>query len=550
MMKVKIPDYIATFLNNHFSGKRFNIKKSIEDLETNEKCKKWFDSLTREVGQTITPELVFATFRQGSEYYEPIVCKNCGKLLTPFKISRGLKACSMKCTKALPEVKARASASMKDLKALEKRRQTWLKKYGTTNPMQNASVKKKHRQTCIEKYGTAFVFQSKDFKDKRHQTCLEKYGNAEPFAAEAIKKKALKNAHISRMYNYYDTFIKLLKQKNIETDVTREQYAQHTGDINLKCLRCGTTWVRNKEDELRGFTAQFIGCPKCTRDNTSSKEREVADFIRSLYKGPIKRNDRSILRGRELDIYLPEKNLAIEFDGIYWHSAKMHDTKYHQLKTFLCREQGIRLIHIFEHEWLYKQEKVKNLLRTALGIFDTIVYARQCIIKELSSNEYTEFLELNHLNGAVNSSLRLGLFYKDELVSVIGFGKSRFKRNEIELHRFCNKMGYRVPGGFSKLLAHSNQKHFFSYVDLAHFDGHGYKALGFSLVKATQPSYIYIRRDRVLNRLACQKHKLKKLLGSAYNEELSESDNMALAGWLKVYDCGNLKLEYDESKHS
>ena len=197
--------------------------------------------------------------------------------------------------------------------------------------------------------------------------------------------------------------------------------------------------------------------------------------------------------------------------------------------------------------WAFNQEKIKSLIKSALGIFDVRLYARKCTIKEISSAEYKEFLELYHLQGAVNSSVRYGLFYKDELVSVIGFGKSRFKKGEIELHRYCVKAGYQIVGGFSKLIKHACKEHqikeFISYIDLAHFNGTGYKKAGFKKIEVTQPSYIYIRGDEIKSRMQCQKHKLEAFL-EEYDPNLSEYENMLLNDWDRVYDCGNLKVKY------
>ena len=197
--------------------------------------------------------------------------------------------------------------------------------------------------------------------------------------------------------------------------------------------------------------------------------------------------------------------------------------------------------------WAFNQEKIKSLIKSALGIFDVRLYARKCTIKEISSAEYKEFLELYHLQGAVNSSVRYGLFYKDELVSVIGFGKSRFKKGEIELHRYCVKAGYQIVGGFSKLIKHACKeyqiKEFISYIDLAHFNGTGYKKAGFKKIEVTQPSYIYIRGDEIKSRMQCQKHKLEAFL-EEYDPNLSEYENMLLNDWDRVYDCGNLKVKY------
>ena len=150
------------------------------------------------------------------------------------------------------------------------------------------------------------------------------------------------------------------------------------------------------------------------------------------------------------------------------------------------------------------------------------------------------------MQGSINSSIRYGLYYDDELIAVIGFGKSRFKKDEIELHRFCCKLNYHIPGAFSKLIKHSNMNNFITYVDLAHFTGDGYKKIGFKELSVTEPNYKWISGDGtiVLNRFQTQKHKLEKLLGESYNSDLTETENMEMNGYAKIYDSGNMKVSY------
>ena len=458
-----------------------------------------------------------------------------------------------------------------------------IERYGVDNPSKSQEIKNKAKQTCIEKYGS-LPLQNEEIKQKVFKTNLEKYGSKSPLGSKQIQNKSketwqkklgvsnpakssavqskIKQTNLERYgvespaknssvveksrktqrTNFYDVYVSILASKRIELLSTKEEYIAHK-PLRFKCLRCGSTWVN---DSNASDNYQRVSCKTCRIDKFSSNaEKDVLHLIKELYSGEIIENTRAVIKKKELDIYIPEKKLAFEFDGTFYHSSLFKDYKYHQSKTLACREQGIRLIHIFEYEWMNKREKIISLIKSALGVFDRIIYARQCKVKELSFAEYSSFLEINHLNGSVNSSIRYGLFYKDELIAAIGFGKSRFSRNELELHRYCIKAGYRVIGGFSKLLKHSNQIHFFSYVDLAHFDGHAYEALGFSLVNITSPSYVYVKKEKVLNRLACQKHKLKALLGNAYNSSLTEDENMLNAGYFKIYDAGNLKLEYN-----
>lgn len=464
----------------------------------------------------------------------------------------------------------------------EKSRQTLLRNYGVENPTQSIAVKEKSRQTCLARYGVENPTQSIAVKEKSKKTCLERYGVDNPLSSKSIqsksketwlrtlgvdnpwkssqikekiiesnlKKYGTKNPaqsesvkqKISQTYrtNYYDHYLKVLSSKGITLLSSKEDYVQ-SKPLKFKCLH-GHEWIN--ENNKYGDCYQHICCPECQKlQFSSNSEKLLLEYIKTLYSGIIEENTRKVLDGKELDIYLPEKRLAFEFYGTVFHSDRYRPKDYHQQKSIQCNQLGIRLVHVFEYEWMYKQEKIKALIRSALGIFEKKIYARKCYVQRISNFQYEEFLEKYHLQGSVNSSIRYGLFYQDELVAVIGFGKSRFKKDECELHRYCVKADYQIIGGFSKLIKHSGQKEFISYVDLSHYNGNGYKQTGFELVSITQPSYVYVKGNKILNRIQCQKHKLSKLLND-FNPDISESANMSANGYYKVYDSGNLKLRY------
>ena len=545
---VRIPDFVKEDIFSCRAGRRqaFMISKYKVLLQSNKRTQNWLDHISKELSKEITPLEIYSYLKAGFTEYKPLYCKTCGKQLSFDKIATGKVTCSMKCTKALPEVKQNASIAIKA--AAEKRAENTMRKYGVRNTSQLESVKAKYRKTCQEKYGTEFVFQSKQFKDKRSKTCLDKYGNAEPFAVDSIKAKAIAASHTSRMDSYYPTFLKLLASKQIEFLSSKEDYVREKDGLKFRCLCCGHEWTLSNQQYSGRCIAQYICCPKCTNVGTSRKEQELVDFIKSFYTGKIEQNNRSILDGKELDIYIPKHQLAIEFNGSYWHSENAGTSaSYHQQKTLACKEKGIRLIHVFEHEWDFKKDKVKQLIKTALGQYNAKVYARKCEVKQLDSNQYSQFLDLNHFQGSVNSAIRYGLFYKNTLVAAIGFGKSRFKKDETELHRYCVKAGYHVVGGFSKLLKHSGISKFASYIDLAHFTGKGYLSIGCKEISISAPNYVYAKNSKILTRYQAQKHKLHSILGAKYDASASEAENMIANGWLKVYDAGNLKVEYNNA---
>lgn len=99
----------------------------------------------------------------------------------------------------------------------------------------------------------------------------------------------------------------------------------------------------------------------------SEDEKESTDYIKSIYNNNIIIKDRTVIKPYELNIYIPEKRLAIEFNGNYWHSTEQKDYMYHQNKTIACAKQGIRLIHIFEYEWVNNKYKIKAFLNNIMS---------------------------------------------------------------------------------------------------------------------------------------------------------------------------------------
>lgn len=269
-----------------------------------------------------------------------------------------------------------------------------------------------------------------------------------------------------------------------------------------------------------------------------------------------KSNDRTLIYPKEIDILC--SSFGIEYDGLMWHSEgnskhKMFDGKNmknrHLIKTNLCEDQGIQLFHIFSNEWLNENKKEiwKSVINSKLNK-TTRIYARKCKIKELDTATIKEFENNNHLQGYGVSKIRLGLYYNDELVSSMSFGKSRYnKAIEYELIRFCSKLNTTVVGGASKLLKYFERtykpKSIISFANRRWSQGNLYEKLGFEFIENTNPNYFYFKGGddaKLLSRVQFQKHKLKDKL-EIFDENLSESKNMYNNGYRKIYDCGNKK---------
>ena len=413
----------------------------------------------------------------------------------------------------------------------EKIKQTNLEKYGCESHNSVDIVKEHKKQSCIKKYGVENPMQLESTKQKLKSTFIERYGVDNPTKNENVKNK-IKRTWYNNTYDKFSEFsdkvIPNFSKEEFNGVKISESYSWH-------CVSC------NKD-----FDAPAGGCPQCPycKEKYGSKgQLEVYEYITKELGLDAIINDRRKIYPDEIDIYIPSLNIGIEYNGVYWHSKCI--STYHVNKTEYAKEvAGIRLIHIYENDWLGKQKQVKERLSFILG--DTRVkriFARNCIVKEISNTESREFLENHHLQGNVNANIKLGLFYEKELVSVMTFSKPRYnKKYQYELIRFASK--YRVVGGASKLFKYFvktyNPTNVLSYCDRTWSEGNLYKQLGFKNIDKSTPSYFYSNGITTITRYQAMKHKLKKLLGDKFDESKTEKENMKACGYYQVYDCGTL----------
>ena len=266
----------------------------------------------------------------------------------------------------------------------------------------------------------------------------------------------------------------------------------------------------------------------------SNEEAELFQFVRSIAPDA-RQTVRDIIKPQELDVYVPSRNLAIEFDGSYWHTDEFKDSGYHLGKTEACEALGIRLIHVFEWEWTNNKKVVKSLLSTALGVSER-VGARKCDVVEVDSHTAMEFLRENHIQGAIGSRYRLGLSHDGELVALMTFGKPRFSGFDgVEMLRYCCRMGTEVVGGMSRLLKHSMERFgitdVISYCNRSKFTGSSYERIGFAHTRDTAPSYWWI-------------HNNPFDMLSRYSTQMKDEDaTMRERGYSRFYDCGTKVYE-------
>lgn len=286
------------------------------------------------------------------------------------------------------------------------------------------------------------------------------------------------------------------------------------------------------------------GCPECPVE-ISKPQQEIIDFISEIYDGEILINNKSAINPLEIDIYLPEFKLGIEYNGLFWHSfdniETPKDKRKHLNKCIICEKNQINLFQIWEHQWCQKQSLIKSMIKNKLGMNEKI-YARKCVLSEINFKEYCKFLNNNHLQGGATNEIRYALNYEDKIVAAMGFTKHH--EYQWELGRFATLQGINVVGGASKLLKFFIKNHdprsIMSYANRDHSNGKMYNKLGFKLIGETAPNFFWVKNQVVYSRQQFQKHKLLKKLEN-YNANLTSIQNMFNHGYRRIWNTGNLK---------
>lgn len=349
-------------------------------------------------------------------------------------------------------------------------------------------------------------------------------------------------------------FLQSLLEKHGEEFVNKVSYSDYSGSrtpIKCSCNKCNHEYFQLPNDIL----THGYGCPNCA--NTRSKaEEEIYDFLLSLNinKEEIDLRDRKTIKPLELDIYLPKFKLAIEHHGLFWHSEQKVGKRLHYDKYVRCKELGIRLIQVYEDEWINKKQIVKNLVIQALGMNNSSkIYARNCSLKEISSFESKNLLNKYHIQGFSNGKHYLGLFHSDELVAAMVLGSNKSLRGDTdvyELIRYATK--YNVIGGMSKLFKYFIRQHspdsVITYSDNDKFSGNSYLKLGFKPISLVKPNYysIWGKLDR-RHKSSTKKDNLAKLLGDKFDGTKTEFELFDLVGGYRVWNSGQIKWEWNNN---
>jgi hypothetical protein len=428
---------------------------------------------------------------------------------------------------------------------------------------------KRQTNTFQKKYGVNYYPQHKDFIGKQKKTKLEKYGD-ENFNNTEKSKNTKKLKYDDEHYNNSEKYKKTCLDKYGEDNYSRtnnyknkiiETYKSLYPKINftevnkstviINCDVCNGDSEITKQLLYERDKRNYNPCIVCNPVGNSSRSGYESEICNFLTENGIefKTNVKIPNKNTEIDIFLPLYNLGLEVNGVYWHNELFKPKNYHLKKTNDCEESGISLIHIFEDEWLYNKEIVMSILLNKIGKTPTLIYGRQCEIIEITSNVSKKFLIENHIQGNVNSKVKLGLTYQGKLVSVMTFSKGRIlmggKSDEWELNRFSNLTNVNVIGGASKLFKHflktQNPIKIVSYSDIRIFNGGMYDKLGFKKISQSKPNYWYVLNDVRKHRFGFRKSILVK---EGFDKNLTEQKIMFDRKIYRIYDCGNIRWEY------
>lgn len=442
-----------------------------------------------------------------------------------------------------------------------KTKETNLKKYGVEYVLKSEKIKEKVKKTKLKKYGDEFytnreqaaksyknrtLEEKKSTTSKKEKTMQEKYGVNSSLQLEHVRVAA-SNGKVKK---YIENVRQLCEKNNAE-------YLDYIKKENMhlcKCKKCNEIFKISKQYILyHNLDTDSFFCPNCSLSRYSNFEKEISKFLDSYnikyinnYRFYYTKNNY-----HECDIFLPEYNLGIECNGVYWHSELYRDKKYHIRKKEFIENEGNNLIFIWEDDWKNstKREIIKSRILSKIGKCEKI-YARQCTLKEISYKDANDFLNNYHLYGSSISKYNFGLFFNDELISVMTFSKARKIINSnssgYEMVRFATKNNITIVGGMSKMINHFKKQikteHIYSYVDLdwSKLKNNSYEKIGFNIIKQTEPDYWWCINGIRENRIKYMKHKLVEM---GYDKNKTENEIMYENKHYKIYGCGNLLVK-------
>lgn len=404
-------------------------------------------------------------------------------------------------------------------------------------------IQKLKSSTVQQKYGVDHFSETNEYKEKFKTTMLLRHGVTNPsYCPNILSDRARK-----KQRTFWNKLCDIIKDKSIPMHTFDEYTHVRDKELSWKCTSCEVE-----------FTSHIFGvlpeCPMCypraAPGSQSKTEQDIIFEIRKFYSGEIIENSRKIISPKELDIFIPEFNFAIELNGLYWHSDEKLESQYHRDKYEKCNEQNISLLMITDHEWKNKRELIINMIKHRIhqSEIDKIP-AKNTTANLIDYRTASDFLVKHHIASEARGKYYIGLFYKNELIAVTVFGKNRFLKKtsdtEFELIRFA--VSKTIAGALGKMISHLKKQttvtSIDSYADLRYGTGKVYELNNFRLINDTKPGYWYYINNKMSHRLSWTK---KKLVQMGFDKSLTESQIMQQLKAIKIYDCGHklYRIEY------
>ena len=464
-----------------------------------------------------------------------VVCIQC-KSTTPkfFSISLGYRPfCSSLCAQTSDLTKKKSESTnmtnrgvrwpQQSLDIRTKSAKTNMERYGVDNVSKSSEIQRKKIDTCLANHGMDYILRTSK------SLCQVKFGKDNVQQVDWIKKKRIqtnRNILFGRICSYSKKF-------NVSPAFTESDWigGGHSNKYPFKCKKCETIFLDDASED-RG-----IRCPTCYPPNISLAEKNLLEFVKYLIPGEtVLENCRSVISPLELDIYIPNKKIAIEYNGLYFHSeiSGNKDKNYHVKKTNKCQERGINLIQIFEDEWLQKRDIVESLLKQALC--KPKISSDNCSIVSISYDEKSKFLDLHHLRGNEPSASHFaGMFHDNKLIGVITAKQSG---DCSEITRIC--FTENISGGSAALIQFVQSelvtKSIIISVDRNWMNIVNCTVHGFTQSKITDPDYLYVNSHSA-KRFAYENLE-NSLETIKIDSTLSEWENMKSNGFDRIWDCG------------
>lgn len=415
-------------------------------------------------------------------------------------------------------------------------KETNLRRFGVEEALSNPTIRAKGHETNLERYGSIFPMKNEDIKAKKLNTIIERYDSYSPSSDPKVLKKI-------RLTHYVKFYSEVLMKNNLfRPNFRLEDYKGSTSQYEWVCLLCGGIFLDTP------ISGNIPTCPTCFPRvfNISKGETELFEAIISNNKESRCRN---LIGKKEIDIYLPDYKLGIEFNGLYWHSEQKGKGKYYHLdKTLLAEENGFDLIHVFENEWINSRELIMDIINRRIGNIFISTNLTKTTITVISNKVKSDFLKVNSIGGDdLFTKDNRGIYLGDELLAVMSISKLK---KGLEIRQYVIKIGETFEFGnpFKMLFESFNiiGKEVLYYTDRRFNIVNNTDLLdsGFTFEGATEPILYYSKKNN--NVIPCSMIRQNNILQyiKTYDMLLTLKENMTSNGYLTIWDCGKLVFKF------